>query len=155
MRSKPHNVGHTKMRYDRNGRAFRGGPRAAAADGEGFVCVHCGVAVPGGAPGTHHRNHCPLCLWSSHVDIKPGDRLSGCRGEMEPIAVSVKRNGEWTLIHRCTRCGTLRSNRIAGDDNEYALLSLAAKPMAGPPFPLDHLAQGDRGTRGGRGHGSR
>jgi hypothetical protein len=30
-------------------------------------------------------------------------------------------------------------NRIAGDDNEPALLSLAAQPMARPPFPLDRL----------------
>jgi hypothetical protein len=33
----------------------------------------------------------------------------------------------------------VRVNRIAGDDNEYALLSLAARPMAAPPFPVTRL----------------
>jgi hypothetical protein len=27
-------------------------------------------------------------------------------------------------------------NRIAGDDNALALLSIAARPMAMPPFPV-------------------
>jgi len=56
---------------------------------------------------------------------------------MEPIAVSVRRGGEWVIIHRCRECGALRANRIAGDDNELALLSLAVRPLAQPPFPLD------------------
>jgi len=56
---------------------------------------------------------------------------------MEPIAVSVRSGSEWTLIHRCNDCGALKSNRIAGDDNEMALMSLAVRPVAQPPFPLD------------------
>jgi hypothetical protein len=60
---------------------------------------------------------------------------------MEPIAVSA-RKGEWSLIHRCTVCGALRANRIAGDDNELALLSLAVKPVAQPPFPLHDFGYG-------------
>ena len=57
--------------------------------------------------------------------MQPGDRRSNCRGEMEPIAVWVKANGEWALLHRCRNCGTVRANRIAGDDNELLLMSLA------------------------------
>jgi len=89
------------------------------------------------ATGTGHRNHCPTCLWSKHVDMSAGDRHSSCQGKMEPISVWVKSNAEWALVHRCTSCGTLKSNRIAGDDNEFALMSLAARAMAMPPFPLD------------------
>ena len=33
-----------------------------------------------------------------------------------------------------------RINRIAGDDNELALMSLAVRPLASPPFPLDRLS---------------
>ncbi|MBO6566277.1 MAG: RNHCP domain-containing protein [Pseudomonadales bacterium] len=87
--------------------------------------------------GTHHRNHCPLCLWSKHVDEKPGDRASPCQGKMEPISVWVKSDKEWALVHRCTSCGVVKTNRIAGDDNPFALLSLASKPMAQPPFPVE------------------
>ncbi len=104
-----------------------------------FICEHCGRVVPGTAPGTDHRNHCPRCLWSLHLDIKPGDRLSGCRAEMEPIAVSVRKDGEWSIVHRCRKCGIVRTNRIAGDDNEIVLMSLAVRPLARPPFPLDRL----------------
>ncbi|MFP4053640.1 MAG: RNHCP domain-containing protein, partial [Phycisphaerae bacterium] len=70
----------------------------------------------------------------------PGDRRCGCRGQMEPIAVWVQPNGEWSLVHRCQQCATVRVNRIAGDDNPLALLSLATRPLARPAFPLDGLA---------------
>jgi hypothetical protein len=55
---------------------------------------------------------------------------------MEPIGIWVKRDGEWAIIHRCTACGTLGANRVAGDDDPWAMMSLAAKPLAQPPFPL-------------------
>jgi ribosome biogenesis GTPase len=58
---------------------------------------------------------------------------------MEPISVWVKPNGEWAVIHRCRECGAMRANRIAGDDNEVLLLSLALKPIARPAFPLEKM----------------
>ena len=73
------------------------------------------------------------------MDLRPGDRRSACRGLMEPVAVWLRHGGEWALIHRCDKCGALRSNRIAGDDNELSLISLAVRPLASPPFPLDTL----------------
>jgi RNHCP domain len=54
---------------------------------------------------------------------------------MEPIAVTVRGEGRWMLIHRCTRCGRLRMNRAAGDDNVLLLLQLATLPLATPPIP--------------------
>ena len=113
------------------------GPRfEATASDAAFLCEHCGRVVPAAASGTEHRNHCPWCLWSLHVDLQVGDRRSGCRGEMEPIAVWVRGDGEWALVHRCRRCGALKTNRIAGDDGEANLLSLALRPLARPPFPI-------------------
>lgn len=106
-----------------------------------FLCEHCNLTVAPQEAGSEHRNHCPHCLWSLHLDLRVGDRRSGCRGAMEPIAIHVRYNGEWAVIHRCSRCGALRSNRIAGDDNELVLVSLAVAPLARPPFPLDRLAQ--------------
>ncbi len=105
----------------------------------GFVCNYCGRPVTPDPDGTGHRNHCPWCLRSLHLDITPGDRASRCGGVMEPVAISVRRDKEWAIIHRCTVCGVLKENRIAGDDNEMALLSLAVRPVARPPFPLDGL----------------
>jgi hypothetical protein len=58
---------------------------------------------------------------------------------MEPVAVWVRQKGEWAIIHRCRKCGELRSNRIAGDDNELALISLAVRAISQPAFPLERL----------------
>ena len=58
---------------------------------------------------------------------------------MEPIAVCVRYKGEWAIIHRCSKCSVMRLNRIAGDDSPLALMSLATRPLARPPFPLDRL----------------
>jgi hypothetical protein len=92
------------------------------------------------APGTRHRNHCPTCLWSLHVDDDvPGDRDADCAGSMEPIGVTVRDDGEWTLVHRCAGCSTVHLNRIAGDDNPLVLMRLAVRPLAQPPFPLELL----------------
>jgi len=94
------------------------------------------------APGTRHRNHCPTCLWSLHVDDDvPGDRAADCGGSMEPIAVQVREDGEWALVHRCAGCGAVRLNRIAGDDNPLALMRLAVRPLAHPAFPLEWLGR--------------
>ena len=106
-----------------------------------FQCGHCGVDVSLDAPGTSHRNHCPSCLWSRHLDRNvPGDRKSGCPGGMEPIAVTVRGERRWVLIHRCTHCGRLRLNKTAADDNVLALMQLAALPLATPPMPVLPLA---------------
>jgi hypothetical protein len=77
-----------------------------------------------------------------HLDNVPGDREAQCGGEMMPIAVSVKPNGEWMLIHQCRQCGELHSNRIASDDSEVLLLSLALRPLAMPAFPLESISTG-------------
>jgi len=75
------------------------------------------------------------------VDYQDGDRRSACKSPMEPIAVCVRRKGEWAIIHRCTACGALRMNRIAGDDSEVLLLSLALRPIALPAFPLEGIGR--------------
>jgi len=106
---------------------------------DGFRCAHCSAGVPGSAPGTDHRNHCPHCLWSKHVDEVIGDRRSACHQPMEPISIATRGDGEWSIVHRCTGCGTLRVNRVAGDDREGALLALALRPISRAPFPLDRL----------------
>lgn len=106
-----------------------------------FRCGHCGLDVPTDAPGTAHRNHCPTCLWSRHLDDRPGDRAADCGAVMEPIAVCVRGDGEWVLVHRCAGCDTVHLNRTAGDDSPLLLFRIAVKPLAQPPFPLEWLAR--------------
>jgi DNA-directed RNA polymerase subunit RPC12/RpoP len=108
---------------------------------DSFICKACGRVVAPEDSGTRHRNHCPDCLSSLHVDDAPGDRAADCYGIMDPISVWVRNKGEWAIIHRCTRCGHLASNRIAADDNQVKLMSISLKPLASPPFPIEGLAK--------------
>jgi len=48
---------------------------------------------------------------------------------MEPIGLWVRDGGDVALLHRCRTCGVLRSNRLAGDDDETKLRSIAAKAL--------------------------
>lgn len=112
----------------------RGEPR------EAFRCVGCRLDVPMDAPGTAHRNHCPHCLTSLHLDHRvPGDRRAGCRGRMAALSVTVRGDGEWLIIHCCESCGVLSANRIAGDDNALALLRIAVRPLSDPRLPVSVL----------------
>lgn len=108
---------------------------------ESFTCKVCGrLVVPIGA-GSEHRNHCPNCLSSLHLDNEPGDRDADCGGIMEAIGVWVRKSGEWAIIHRCKRCGRLSSNRCAADDNPMKLMSIALRPVSMPPFPLERIEE--------------
>lgn len=108
---------------------------------ESFTCKVCGRLVTPEEAGTQHRNHCPNCLSSLHVDNEPGDRAADCGGVMEPISVWVRGGGEWAIIHRCKRCGALCSNRVAADDNPLKLMSIALRPLAEPPFPIERVKE--------------
>lgn len=58
-----------------------------------------------------------------------------------PIAVWVRKNGEWAIVHRCRRCGAMFSNRVAADDNPMKLMSIAMKPLCSPPFPIERIRE--------------
>lgn len=101
-----------------------------------FTCIKCQsfVCADVAISGVHHRNHCPYCLTSRHLDLfQAGDRLSACKSAMLPVALSWKRSlkkytriddGELMLVHQCQDCGELSINRIAADDNQDLMLSL-------------------------------
>ena len=129
------------MNRENKKKSYKKGYYKSHACNESFTCRVCGrIVVPNGA-GSDHRNHCPYCLTSMHLDIEPGDREADCRGAMEPVAVWVRKNGEWAIIHRCKICGALSSNRIAADDNPMKLMSIAMKPVSSPPFPLEKIEE--------------
>ena len=90
-----------------------------------FRCRHCKAMVGPVPYGGKHRNHCPYCLYSRHVDGRvPGDRASACAGSMAPIGAFVRRNGEHAIVHRCLTCRFERYNRIAADDDFDQVLGL-------------------------------
>lgn len=89
---------------------------------ENFICEKCGFEVK----GSGYTNHCPRCLWSKHVDVNPGDRKENCGGMMEPSGAESK-NGEYSIWHKCIRCGVKKKNKAAKDDDFDALVNIANK----------------------------
>jgi len=87
---------------------------------EDFICEHCGHHVTGGG----YTNHCPRCLWSKHVDVRPGDRAEVCGGLMEPVRVEGT-SPEYVLIHRCMRCNLEKRNKVEPGDDRDALIAVA------------------------------
>ncbi len=64
---------------------YRRKPRYKQSSEEVFKCKHCRRFVCPPYSGGRHRNHCPFCLFSLHVDDKkPGDRMSTC-GRMKHV----------------------------------------------------------------------
>ena len=85
------------MKRENKKKSFEKGYYKTHACNEVFVCKVCGrTVVPAGA-GSEHRNHCPNCLCSKHLDEEPGDRMADCGGVMEPIAVWVKKTANGRL----------------------------------------------------------
>jgi len=89
---------------------------------EGFTCEFCGKQVE----GSGYTNHCPRCLWSKHVDVNPGDRQEACGGGMEPVAVEGA-SPDYTLIHRCEKCGAKRRNKLQAGDNMETVMQIASR----------------------------
>ena len=117
------------MNRENKRKTFEKGYYKTHACRDTFTCKVCGRLCTPENAGSDHRNHCPNCLSSLHVDIEPGDRESDCGGIMEPVAVWVRKGGEWAIIHRCRLCGKLASNRIA------------MRPLCTPPFPLERIEE--------------
>ena len=129
------------MNRENKRKAYQKGYYKTHACTDSFECKICGrLMIPTGA-GSDHRNHCSNCLCSLHVDDEPGDRAADCGGMMDAVTVWVRKDGEWAIIHRCRRCGKFSSNSIAADDNPMKLMSIAMKPLALPPFPLERIEE--------------
>jgi len=89
---------------------------------EDFICEHCGAEVSGDG----FTNHCPVCLWSKHVDVNPGDRAEPCQGLMEPVAIQPHKDS-YRIRFRCQKCGEERWNKSAPQDDFETLLEIARK----------------------------
>lgn len=93
---------------------------------EEFVCLNCNKLVK--PLGYTARDHCPFCLYSTHVDNYPGDRLSECKGSLLPIGLEKNKKG-WQIIYRCEKCGLIKKNIVADDDNTDLIIKLSSKPV--------------------------
>lgn len=92
---------------------------------EEFICENCGRKVP--KLGYSCRNHCPYCLYSKHVDVNPGDRAEGCHGKLKPVGLEIDSKKGYVIIFECEKCGKIRKNKAAKDDNMDEIIKLSAK----------------------------
>jgi len=97
---------------------------------EDFTCGHCGQAVIGDG----YTNHCPVCLWSRHVDNDPGDRAAECRAMMEPVRVDAI-GDSYRITHQCLVCGYEKVNTSSPEDRFETLLAIVRRTN-------DRLAKG-------------
>lgn len=87
---------------------------------EEFTCLVCNKKVK---PLKYTaRDHCPYCLCSKHVDINPGDRLCNCLGILKPIFVEKSKKDELKIVYKCNKCGEIKKNKMANDDNFEEIL---------------------------------
>ncbi|NCC21599.1 MAG: RNHCP domain-containing protein [Alphaproteobacteria bacterium] len=137
--------------YGGGGKLRRSRTRAFHVEKAEFRCCRCksivGVNIE---MGTAHRNHCPLCLWSRHVDTKPGNRASNCHGGMAPVGLAFARKGadkfgrprtgDVMLVHVCQSCRAVNLNRIAGDDCPEAIMAVFTRSLGLAASDRERLA---------------
>lgn len=92
---------------------------------EEFTCENCGRKVK--KLGYSCRNHCPYCLYSKHVDNMPGDRQEECHGKLKPVGVELDSKKGYVIIFKCEKCGKIRRNKAAKDDNMELIIKLSAE----------------------------
>lgn len=89
---------------------------------EEFICENCGKKVE--KLGYTSRDHCPYCLYSKHVDLLPGDRKEECKGLLKPVQVELDNKKGYIILYKCTKCGAIRKNKSAEDDDNELLIKL-------------------------------
>lgn len=91
---------------------------------EEFICENCGKKVE--KLRYSSRNHCNYCLHSKHVDQNPGDRQEECHGILEPIDIQIDSKKGYVIIYKCKKCGKIRKNKSAKDDNIDLIIKLSS-----------------------------
>lgn len=56
-----------------------------------------------------------------------GDREETCHGLLEPIRVELDSKKGYVIVYRCQKCGMIRRNKAAEDDNKELLIQLTAR----------------------------
>lgn len=91
---------------------------------EDFKCEHCGESVKGDG----YTNHCPLCLWSKHVDVNPGDRANKCDGMMKPEKAFYEKEC-WFVVQKCEKCDQMKKIKLRNEDSLKVIEEIIAKEI--------------------------
>ena len=86
------------MNRENKKKSFQKGYYKTHTCNDTFICKVCGRTVAPNGAGSDHRNHCPYCLSSQHLDIEPGDREADCGGIMERYGYAKTENGRLSIV---------------------------------------------------------
>ena len=54
----------------------------------------------------------------------PGDREEECKGLLKPVQVELDSKKGYVIIYKCEKCGAIRKNKAAIDDDKDLLIKL-------------------------------
>ena len=63
------------------------------------------------------------------MDINPGDRGEECHGMLEPIGIENSPKKGYVIVYKCKKCGAIRKNIAAKDDNMGLIIKLSSNPL--------------------------
>ena len=81
-----------------------------------------------------------LCYADKSTEKEDSDG-NMCGGIMEPVGVWVRPDGTWEIIQRCGFCGEMKTAELSEEDSSVKILSIASKPLASPPFPVEKIEE--------------
>lgn len=102
-----------------------------------YKCPYCGWS-PAENEIVSDWEHCPNCLCSVHTEDEDGYE---CGGALEPVAIRVRADDKPEIIQRCRLCGEMKISPIHEDDNPIKILSVAARPLSSPAFPIEQIEE--------------
>ena len=105
---------------------------------ENGSCIVCGWSPPKDGIEKKKRDHCPCCLSAVH---REDEEENECGGILEPVGIWVRSDNEWEIIQRCSLCGQMVTAPVEQDDSPIKVLSIAARPLSAPPFPVEKLEE--------------
>ena len=71
-----------------------------------------------------------ISVYVQSMQIKiHGDRLEVCKGKLVPISVQNNPKKGYVIIYKCDKCGAIRKNIAAKDDNMNLIIKLSANPF--------------------------
>jgi uncharacterized Zn finger protein len=59
--------------------------------------------------------------------VNPGDRQSDCGGILRPVGVEPHKNKGQQILHKCEKCGMIRRNIVADDDDFSVIVEVSAR----------------------------
>ena len=72
----------------------------------------------------YNNTYVKYCF-SKHVDKNPGDRQETCHGVLEPVSLEIDSKKGYVIVFRCKKCGAIRKNKVAEDDNMDLVIKLS------------------------------